>query len=469
MSGGLHDPIPVAPFIAWLDTRITANGAEENPLTHALADIGWSDDASVRRLYRWRHEVQLAERRDVEDALHRAGVGFWEVYPDPDDDRTADDEDYCWACRAFVATIDEACAWCDAPIVHVDLSTLPPRGRPELRAAPEPEPSIVVRHRPRVRKGRPFYLDVMLDRRRAALETFAATASIQQAAELAAPGIFSSVESAANAVRALLVREDWYRPSGQRGCHTAPERRQAAQRVRRALDDGTWDHVAPDIPSPSQRRIFDEGVVRDAAWLYLYDEVSFGQIAQRLLARTTAGGIIQLKTALIDEWNRRGWPRRTHRAAHVSYQQPKGRQRCTGTRVDGARCQRWAQNGKRVCFDHDPARVEEQRARNIVAAAARHADAAPLEPWRWWLRRRAIPVAGSVAAVHRRVGDVVSYDTLAEWAKLRPRGGAPKVRSVRRSTIDRVLAAWGDGTTFEDIYLPVTSDDADLVPAGVAA
>jgi hypothetical protein len=470
VSRAITEPVDVAPFVAWCkareaELRMTirrewelagdpkeAHFLDGQARNQLRALLGWLDDSGARRLYRYlTGESTRAPRVVIEEAIEHAEARWSDVYA-ADCDDVEFGEAYCWSCQAFVVTLDDACAWCDRPIVKVDLSTLPPRERP-LAPLPDPDPGQVVRHRPRVKKGRPFYLDVRLDRRRSALEVFAETASVARAAEVVV-GMFASIESASTGVRTLLVREGWYEPNGARGEHTAPALREAALRVRQALDDGTWDHVAPETPSPSQRRVFDERVVREALWLYWYDGLSFRQAAERLLPRTRARGVMCLKSALIDEWDRRGWPRRTARSAAPGWRRPKAKQRCAVRRADGGRCKRWAQKEKRVCFDHDEARMDERVARNTAASRKAYEDAVPLDPWRAWMRW-AVKEVGSVAEIHRRVGGVVSYDTLAEWAKLRPRGGAPKVRSVRRSTIDRVLAAWGDGTTFEDVYLPV--------------
>lgn len=96
MARALDEPIPVQPFLDWVDrrARILAiryddghkSGAHVG-LEEVLDDIGWDRKAGVRRLHRWRNggtqgHSGMAERAVVEDALWRAGVGFWEIYPE---------------------------------------------------------------------------------------------------------------------------------------------------------------------------------------------------------------------------------------------------------------------------------------------------------------------------------------------------------------------------------------------------
>lgn len=468
-----------APFLEWFDAQVLRLEDREDPVAarrrseataKAKALTGWNDDAGARRLHRWRHEQLIVDRRDIEAALEHAGVSWWEVYPDPaDHGQPLPDEEFCWRCRSFVTPyLDEGqprCPWDDHAIIRIDLSALPPRdaNRPP---APAPAPSMIVRHQPRAKlPPRPFYLDVRLDIRRAVLERYADTGSIAEAAQVAADaGIFASTESAASAVRTLLEREGWWTRPGR-----SPARRQAAaltaqELVCDALASGTWDRVVEQTIAPSCRTTFDERLLREAAWLYFYDELGFGTIAKRLLHRSSARNAKVLKSGLIDEWNRRGWPRRTSQAA-ARWTAPAGDARCAAENRDGTECRRWAKKGSRYCVGHG----EDRNARVAYATAASraaYADAVPLEPWRQWLRLR-VAELGSVAAIHRRVGAVVGYDTLAAWTRRRPRGGGEKVRSVRRSTIDRVLAAWGEGVTFEDIYLPVVSEDERLVPGSL--
>jgi hypothetical protein len=92
MARALREPVPVKPFLEWAERRariLQVRFAEDDHtanvgLKYLMDEIGWPLEAGVRRLYRWRtgHENHrgMAERAVIEDALWRAGVGFWEVY-----------------------------------------------------------------------------------------------------------------------------------------------------------------------------------------------------------------------------------------------------------------------------------------------------------------------------------------------------------------------------------------------------
>lgn len=97
----LREPIPVQPFLDWAQRRAKLLKALYAPndsqadegLTYLLDDIGWPHENGMRRLHRWRTGDQnfhgYAERAIIEDALWRAGVFTWEVYPDLDDEEAA--------------------------------------------------------------------------------------------------------------------------------------------------------------------------------------------------------------------------------------------------------------------------------------------------------------------------------------------------------------------------------------------
>lgn len=447
-----------APFREWVAEQLENRSVGE--FAHSIFPA-FTPESAVRRLWRWRYDDAPLDRDAVADALHEADVPFEDVYPDevlPDLP-----EDYCWTCRAFVAVIDHACCWCDHPIVRVELrdTALAP-----LQRRPPLDPGALrvnQRERPAPMPARPFYLDVRLDRRRAALETFAATAS-PWAAALEIQDLYASRESAAQSLRSLLIREGWFTPAG-RGKAANRALTAAAVSVRAALDHGTWDRVVEQQPRPSQRTVIDERLVHEAAWLYFYDRLSFTEIARRLLPLSPATAAGSIKQALLAEWDYRGWPKFVKRA--ITWTAPAGVHaagRCTATNRDGRPCSRWAQRGKPVCLAHDPARAAERQAANLRASRAR---LVPLAPWVGWLNHR-VRELGSVRALHRRLDAVVSYDTLADWTK-RYGGQSRNLQTVRRDTIDRVLLAWGDSTTFDDIYLPVVSDDQALVPQAAAA
>jgi hypothetical protein len=63
--------LPIEPLRAWIDARLA------RVKIHELAE---QMGVSERQLYRWREEGELVNRDVVEDALHRVGVGLWELY-----------------------------------------------------------------------------------------------------------------------------------------------------------------------------------------------------------------------------------------------------------------------------------------------------------------------------------------------------------------------------------------------------
>jgi DNA-binding transcriptional regulator YdaS (Cro superfamily) len=68
----------------------------------------------------------------------------------------------------------------------------------------------------------------------------------------------------------------------------------------------------------------------------------------------------------------------------------------------------------------------------------------PSAPFAQWLAERRDEL-GSYAQLARRIH--MNPDNLSQWL----RGTVPKT-TVRRATVDRALEAWGDGTTFKDLY-----------------
>ena len=118
--------IELRPFLEWCDAReaqhkraLALQGASvTGARTLLLNDLGWSDEAGARRLYRWQREKvePLADRDVIEDALDAAGVGFWEVYPNLDDGDDVGERRWCEHCHELVL-VDEhgACLWCERP------------------------------------------------------------------------------------------------------------------------------------------------------------------------------------------------------------------------------------------------------------------------------------------------------------------------------------------------------------------
>ena len=139
--GGLKDPIPAGPFIAWLTQRFLHYRDQELKWCPSLSttgaavklgkEIGWEGPAGQRRLYDFRNGVKrkghgnasggprlYAELALVEDALWRAGVEFWEVYPEeqyPALYRDIPPEPACWCpnCAREQQPVLGYCETCD--------------------------------------------------------------------------------------------------------------------------------------------------------------------------------------------------------------------------------------------------------------------------------------------------------------------------------------------------------------------
>lgn len=474
----ITDPIEVGPFVAFVQSEIdrlqralraygpdAIGAADKSPLARALGNIGWDNDAGYRRWLRWTGEVmsssRVVGRAAVEDALEYAGVPLVDLYPDLacGDDVELRPAAWCGACawRVTPMLLDqtEICPWCDNPTQRYKV---PP---PAVAAAPPP--AWIVRHRPRKPLAlKPRYFDVLLDERRKALEAFAAHGTWTAGGRAVRPGFFANAESARDALRELAIEKGWLTPAGRADdWATKRLRREAARRaIRAALADGSWADVTPQPIHYLAKTMLPERIVREAAWLYFYDLLPMPTVAARLLSRTRYKPA-SLRRALYDEWDRRGWPRRHATAAWDTRRVTAEYRACSGINRHGTACGNWATSGSRYCAPHDPLR------RHRAAAARRRAAMASVKakalvdvtPIHQWLRGRALPEAGSVRAIHRRLGrDEFNYNVLA--GLVGRRGTPPRTPTIQRSTVERILAAWGDGTTFEDIYVPEPADQA---------
>lgn len=86
MSPQIREQRSPQPFRQWCAWRLDPQGWDrpdaprvEDTVVERLAfDLGMGE----RKLRRWRNENESLERIEVEEALHHADVGFWEVYPD---------------------------------------------------------------------------------------------------------------------------------------------------------------------------------------------------------------------------------------------------------------------------------------------------------------------------------------------------------------------------------------------------
>lgn len=131
--------VPAKPFADWIEERIRFYDRQQpgTPLTHrdsasrVARDLGWGDkESGARKLYRYRHCLKTMKRGSrygrsfdvptdkfprppIEDALFRAGVDFYSVYPEYAHERDIELEPAAWcpACREHVTPIDGECPW----------------------------------------------------------------------------------------------------------------------------------------------------------------------------------------------------------------------------------------------------------------------------------------------------------------------------------------------------------------------
>lgn len=117
MSPQITDQLDPQPFRDWVDARIRPQSRAEalgadaavRTVEQVARELGLGD----RRLWRWRNEVASLERIEVEEALHLAGVGFWEVYPDLEETTAERTHGYCTGCREDVPVDPElGCLFC---------------------------------------------------------------------------------------------------------------------------------------------------------------------------------------------------------------------------------------------------------------------------------------------------------------------------------------------------------------------
>lgn len=481
--------LPVEPFREWALHRIAVCGGAGQ-----WAAIVEADEAQVRR---WAGHGKDAPDRISIDTADRACVNdgtmsIWQLWPELDE--LVDDcgpEQFCYACRAFATPVAGLCPWCDAPTARLHVADLPPRRAPRsqrparatLRTArgprteraftplPRPPAPMLV---PPVRRGpgtgAQGKLDTDLSLRRIMLETYvelgAAHPTAVRLQHLVDPPPFSSSVNGAGSIRRFLSTRGW---------------------EDRAVVDGLLAHGGWDAPRQARERKapLPEWLVREAAFIYFVDEVGFLEVAKRLGRHSPYRNAHVFSRALLDEWNWRGWPRRTQSSATAArnfrhglsgdpdWRRMKRRQaqggakpRCQGVTAQGKRagkrCLRPAHGTSRYCLQHDPDQVELRR----QMAAQRHQTVqqrmVPAAPFAWWLRHRAGEL-GSLRAVARRLGGAANYQALSRIA--RPTGELDLHATVTRDFVDRVLDAWGDGVSFEDIYLPVDDEPNALTQA----
>lgn len=145
----LGPQIPAKPFADWLNERFkfyedqlryqsVLRGSMLNfgngPAQKVCEEIGWPGDGGVRKLHRYRHQLMCGSvqtrkldrhteffpRYVVEEALHRAGVGMWELYPDYVVDIELEPDRWCPVCEEIVTPIDGFCPWDETRVTVQD-------------------------------------------------------------------------------------------------------------------------------------------------------------------------------------------------------------------------------------------------------------------------------------------------------------------------------------------------------------
>lgn len=122
MAGHL-DRVPARPLQVWLERQVALlelrEDLETTPREHLRRRLG-VDEAMLRRWLKARgrsgNKVATHWRPTVEDALHRAGVFMFEVFPDLLDSVEVR-EGWCPGCDERVLADEEGrCLWCDMAV-----------------------------------------------------------------------------------------------------------------------------------------------------------------------------------------------------------------------------------------------------------------------------------------------------------------------------------------------------------------
>lgn len=121
MSPYIHDGVDPQPFRAWANewlrpaTRAPSSIGEvaaERTVSELARELGIGE----RRLWRWRYEVKSIDKAEMTEALHRAGLGLWDVYGDQADETPKLTHWYCPTCNEDCPVdSDLSCLWCATP------------------------------------------------------------------------------------------------------------------------------------------------------------------------------------------------------------------------------------------------------------------------------------------------------------------------------------------------------------------
>lgn len=137
--------IPIAPIRDWVNEQIRAEanrqmlsvawGAgvpgivqEVGPVTQIAARLGVHIRclnrikrgmyAGARNGVKGEYPTDTISRYYVEDMLTRAGVDFYDIYPELESERdiALEPDGWCKCCREFVTPINSLCPWDDTPV-----------------------------------------------------------------------------------------------------------------------------------------------------------------------------------------------------------------------------------------------------------------------------------------------------------------------------------------------------------------
>ncbi len=504
----MSDTVLLAPFRAWCAEHV---GVDK---TAFAARLG-IDDSYLRRLVMGVQPIDKRDRGQIGTgsyvpmvrislaAVDRMLTSYgdpgllWELWPELDGDLEVDTV-FCVKCSEDVMPVDGVCPWCETPtgltLVHGELPERRERPayrpreprrrklgtvrRPRVgggwRPCPKPDgQASLKRTRPRRGPGSGKPSRMPAEVLRCAFEAFVAVPTIIYArdqvlaAELEHP--YSSPDSLYQGVAA-----------GVQAAGDPHTRRRGASPCRRG--------ARASQPSPAEEagRSFSpsDALLHEAAWRYYYDEWGFERIARLYHPLTSYKTSKTLGRALYAAFRFHGWPRRdrieaTRIASYRHGLAPRKRKQVLGPRAEGdyrkwlkhqrgevrprcrgrvasgpragERCLRPACHGSTFCQFHGARQATVVAARTEAMRAERDARLVPIAPFTLWLQGR-LTETRTQRELARRIGFDNSIVSL--WLRGRGRNGTaadPRPRLLR-DTVDRALDAWGDGTTFEQLY-----------------
>ena len=416
MSPRTLDTVTAAPMRRWLGEQLELlDRTYDSPMLVLAGKLGMSE----RRLRDWRDPDRARfDRRSIEDALHRAGIQIWELYPELVPDGAEVTHGWCPTCREE-SPIDPKgnCLWC---------STQTGASVPVPEPAPRPKRSWVVQ------KGMSCYGP--------------------ECPECGGP----------KGKQSMRCRRCWYaagRPrrggKGPRPSMRIPHciRLEDLEAARRLYSTGlSLRQVAAQIHPRTEYKT----VASCAEGLYSLFKTRGWKLRPQpavTAARNFKHGRKRRDLTPAEEQayrrflrDERGWN---------SIQGP-GQPQCKGTKSQpprkGSRCIRHAMDGSEYCNVHDPAR---QRERQEICARMRARqptrEMVSLEPFARWLERLYVEL-GTYSALAEHLGCSTSRisDLLARRAC---RNGGPRepISDIDRAAVERYLKRDGS-TSFDALY-----------------